>query len=269
MAKKKAVKKKAVKKTTARKAPPARPAFTASAAASADMTKRDSKYVNFKEPGTVMARLLPRFDDNPAIFYKSVLHYKMKDPDDLDRAIALGCLDHHDNSYCYVCAVAAWLAGQENPAWAKMGTGFGSMEAVDQVYVQGWVHNLESGKWEGPKIFNIPCGPKGIAPKLTRRLSQAEDQRRPSFVDLDKGETLALIREGMARKTEYDVQSTGEFMTMEQVDEHWNKKRFKDVAAELDIKVWDIAMQREVMELSHPQLPWAQIDAEVPMSLDD
>jgi len=269
MAKKKATKKKvAKKKTAARKAPPKRPAYTASAAASSDMTKRTSIYINFKEPGTVLARILPRLDGNPSIFYKSMLHYKMKDPDDLDRGIALGCLEHHDNSFCYACAVAEWLAGQDNPAWAKMGRGFGSFEASTQVYVMGWVKNVATNEWEGPKLINVPAGPKGIAPKLTRKLSTAEDQRRPAFVDYDKGETLALIREGTGRNTQYDVESTGEFISMDDVDPNWLAKAYKDVDKVLDVKVWDVATQREVMELSHPKLPWVLIDAEVPVSYE-
>jgi len=264
---KKATKKKVAKKKTAKYAVPQRPTYTATAAASQEMTKTPSLFFDMKEPGTYLMRILPRLDNNPAIYIKSVLHYGFVDPDDPERRIALGCLEHHGTDGtgddCLLCKVAAWLCAQDDPTLNKMGAGYGSIGAVHVTYIQAWVKDLATTKWHGPHLVKIAAGPKGVAPKLSALLSMAENLNQPVFVDFDDGQAIGITREGTGRNTEWSVQSSGVFGSIDDIDPKWLDKVIKDVPAKLNVKVWSQEDQWDAVMRAYPGLPWDLIGKEL------
>lgn len=261
---KKAPKKKApAKKRPTRAAGAKRPSYRVSAAATKAMTKRKGLFMDLAANTDLYVRVMPRLDGEESIFAQTHLHYKMKGKDGAD--IALGCLEEHgdeDTGYdCYLCQLAEWLAAQEDKNLHKMGTGFGSIEAGEQLYIQAWVFEPSTKEWSGPRL--VKCKPT-IAGKLGDLIASAEDFGSTPFVDFDEGQIIKLTRTGSTKNdTRYEVTPTGEFISMDEVDEHWAKNAIKSLPAKLEVRVWDIDEQKQAAHRAFPDLPWDIIEEDI------
>jgi hypothetical protein len=268
-AKRPAAKKKApAKKRPTRAAGAKRPSYKASASATKAMTKRRGLFFDLPANSRTQVRVMPRFDKDEdgeqveSIMVKNVLHYNLKDKD--GEGIALGCLDEHGTAetgdYCYMCALAEWLAGQEDPNLHKLGTGFGSLEAEQLLYIQAWLYTPGTKEWEGPKIIKIK---PTLANKLGDLISSAEDFGQTPFVDPDEGQVVVLTKTGEKKQTRYDVITTGNFINMDDVDENWVKTVIMDLPSKLDVKVWDIDEQKKAAVRTYPDFPWDEIEDDI------
>jgi len=262
--------KKAAKKTTKTAAPTAsgatRPKFKASAAANRAMTKRQSIYHTLQQ-GTNTLRLVPRYDDEGlaqgAIFVLQRLHYDVNSGfpslEDSERKVAPACLQEHGDGNCYICNFVEWCKTQGvDERLVELGE---EMYATKQLQAQAWLLDPTSKQWYGPRIVKIP---NGVATDLTDLISVAEDNDMPVFCDPDEGQGVAITRTGQGRYgTKYSVHATGKIQSMDDIDPDWWNKCIKDLPAKLDMKVYDIDQQKEMLVNAHPDLPWDLIEKEI------
>ena len=269
---KKAAKKKTAKKTTTRKKTAkktsarggaTRPKFKASAAANRAMTKRKSIYHTLQK-GTNTLRILPRYDEvgleQGAIFVLQRLHYDVNSGfpslEDAERKVAPACLQEHGDGNCYMCNLVEWLKTQDvDERLVDLGE---ELFATKQLQAQAWIWDPSSKTWYGPRIVKIP---NGVANDLTDLISVAEDNDMPVFCDPDEGQGVAITRSGEGRYgTKYSVHATGKQQSMDDIDPNWWENCIKDLPAKLEMKVYDIDQQKEVLVNAHPDLPWDLIE---------
>lgn len=253
---KKTTKKKTAKKKTTKKPGLAKPSWSVNAGATRAMTKRSSVFFPLPQGRTTL-RVLPRFDGASSLFARSVLHYKTQSLDNAERNIAPACLREHGDGNCYLCNLVEFLKASDEPVLAAIGE---DLYPTTNLHLQAFVYDRDTKSWYGPRLVRVP---KSVGDKMADLLTVAADNDMPVFCDPENGQGITVIKSGEGLRTRYDVQPTSKFENLDDIVPGWEKQIIKDMWEKLDVKVLDIDKQKRAAFQTWPDLPWAEIEAEI------
>lgn len=238
--------------------------FKINVKANLDAMASDSKFVDVADGEDKVFRFAPPVAENGLIFYKTFNHYKLKNPDEKDRGIALADLRFHGTDETgredYIARLSEVLEKHRTSATEKkIGK---DIRGNRRYYAQGWEGTrMDDGtfKWSRCKLLSLP---KTAAEKVMKILKNQQTMGEVSAVDPDEGQALIVSREGTGFNTKYAADRSGVKVSLDEIIPDWRKQLYQDVYAALDLKIYPPEEQKKVARFTYPDLDWDKLESE-------
>lgn len=225
--------------------------------------KSKSRYTDIGDGETKLFRFLPPLaGSNNTVFYLVQLHWKLKDQD--GNNIALADLSVHGNEETgtddYLTRLANFLQESNNKLYQKIGA---DIKSTGRYYAQGFEGTiLKPGEIEfaqKPTLLSLPKTPsKDILNIMDTQINLGE----PPMTDAERGQAVVITRIGTGRSTKYTPQRHGKETNLDEIVPGWRDKAFDDVYGTLGLKIYTPEMQKKIARVSYPDLDWEMLEKE-------
>jgi len=227
----------------------------------------DQLIIDVKAETTRTVRLLPPVEDSGHAFVTSANHFKLKDEEGDNRALA--CLAIHGNeetgTECWLCKLVE-VARQDmlTPEEKTLVLGKGGLDNGIQQSKRFYAQVLEREDtsdgpvYRGPKLLSLP---KTASGECLEAMRVQQRKRRAIATDPEKGQDIDISRTGTGRKTKYRVDLTGDVASLDDIFPGWQDKMLSSVIDALRLKVFAPDIQKQfAMRTFGDLLDWKKLE---------
>lgn len=220
-----------------------RPSYKPNVAANVKVAKVEKLFIDIPKDTTMRFRFAPPMDDSGLIFYRAANHFKVKNEDGKNTALA--CLHEHatedTGDICYLCKLTKHLFKFGNKDEKEIAKAISqSLQWYSQVLVAE--KNMDSGLWEysGPYLLRLPVtGVDAVNEIMTNQAKNDET----FFTDPDEGHDLTIKRH--SKSPWYTADRVSNRSSLDEVYPKWEEKFLTDIYSELRLNIVDYDEQRE------------------------
>lgn len=247
---------------------PKRPGFAASAAATAAAMRGNSKFFDMSPNTTAMVRFLPPAFPDGRIFFQTMNHFGMKDPQDPARGVALACLKEHGTEEtgkkCWICDVIDFLGKKGTADQKKIIKGKGSLSVGSKYYAQVLIGEKSGDGWKYNRPVLMALNFNG-ATAVQSVQQRCEFMNIKSFTDPDEGQSLLITRNdsgGSNNKVTYSAERTGLVERLDDIYPTWVEEFMQDIPTAVDLKIMNREQQKAYVKHSFGErIDWEVLEA--------
>jgi hypothetical protein len=237
--------------------------FEVNISANLEAMSSDSKFSDVKEGEIKIWRFAPPVREDGLIFYMAFNHYKLKNPDEPDRTIALADLEYHGTPETgtedYLARLAKVLLDSNKESEKKIGR---DIKGNRRYYAQAWEGTPVSEnkfKWSKLKLASLP---KTGAQEVLKILKNQQKLNQPLATDVEKGQSILVSREGTGFNTKYSAERSGVQENLNEIRPDWEDELYDDVYAVLDLRIYTPEEQKRIAQFTFPDLDWEKLERE-------
>lgn len=222
-----------------------RPTYKPNVAANVKSAQVEKLFIDIPKESSMRFRFAPPTDESGLIFYRAANHFKVKNEDGKNTALA--CLIEHgteeSGENCYLCKLAKYLFKYGDKAQKEIAKKINqSLQWYSQVFVAE--KDDESGLWvyNGPYLLRLPM--TGVERVNEIMANQAKNDEA-FFCDVENGHDLEIKRH---KKTPwYSVDRVSNHGALDDIVPGWEDKLLTDIYGELRLNVVTYDEQRQAV----------------------
>ena len=236
--------------------------FKVNVKANLDAMSGSSQFVDVKEGATVIFRLAPPVREDGVLFYPVRQHWKFKDQD--GHSIALANLGMHGNDETgtedYIEELSKVLLAHGTETEKTIGKGIKGNTGYRAQGFEGKPIGGGKQKFDQKIKFLSTC--KTVAEAAVQIIRTQQNLEEPTLDDPEGGQALLITRTGTGFNTKYQTERSGRVMDLNEIVPGWQDKLVEDIYDELSLKIYTRDMQKQIAQITYPELPWDKLEHE-------